>query len=56
MAARPGIQKGKDVPEPNKMKELQKDPKKMQEHAERSRKWVQEGMAADAKKLGGGSK
>jgi glutathione S-transferase len=32
------------------MKELSKDPEKMKEHAERSRAWVQQGMAADAKK------
>lgn len=56
MAARPGIQKGKDVPDPHRIKELLKDPKKMQELAEKSRKWVQEGMADDAKKLSGNSK
>ena len=56
MAARPGIQRGKDVPDPHRIKELMKDPKKMQEYAERSRKWVQEGMAADAQKLGGSTK
>ena len=50
MAARPGVQKGRDVPDPHRMKELQKDPKKMQEQAEKSRQWVQAGMADDAKK------
>jgi glutathione S-transferase len=50
MAARPGVQKGKDIPTPHRMKELQKDPKRMQEHAEKSRQWVQSGMADDAKK------
>jgi glutathione S-transferase len=51
MAARPGIQRGKDVPDPHRIKALLKDPKRMQEYAESSRKWVQESMADDAKKL-----
>ena len=50
MSARPGVQKGKDIPTPHRMKELQKDPKRMQEHAEKARQWVQAGMADDAKK------
>lgn len=50
MAARPGVQKGKDIPTPHRMKELQKDPKRMEEHAAKSRQWVQAGMADDAKK------
>jgi glutathione S-transferase len=32
------------------MKELQKDPAKMKEQAEKSKAWVQQGMATDAKK------
>lgn len=52
MEARPGVQKGRDVPTPHTIKELIKDPKRMQEHAEKSRQWVQAGMADDAKKLG----
>jgi len=50
MAARPGVQKGMDVPEPHRMKELKKDPQKMKEHAEQARVWVQAGMKDDAKK------
>jgi glutathione S-transferase len=50
MTARPGVQKGKDIPTPHTMKELAKDPKKMEEIAAKSRAWVQSGMAADAKK------
>lgn len=50
MTARPGVQRGKDVPTPHRMKELQKDSKKMEEEAAENRKWVQSGMAADAKK------
>ena len=51
MASRPGIQKGKDVPDPHRIKALLKDPKKLQEYAESSSKWVQESMADDAKKF-----
>ncbi|KAK7524004.1 glutathione S-transferase [Phyllosticta citriasiana] len=50
MAARPCVEKGRNVPDPDKMKELLKDPAKVEEHAARARKWVQEGMKADAKK------
>lgn len=50
MAARPGVQKGKDVPDPHKMKELMKDPKKMEEQAAAARSWIQKGMKDDAAK------
>jgi glutathione S-transferase len=50
MLARPGVEKGRHVPDPHRMKELSKDPKEMKEQAEKSRAWVQQGMAADAKK------
>jgi glutathione S-transferase len=50
MAARPGVLKGKDIPTPHRIKELQKDPKRIEEEAAANRKWVQEGMKADAKK------
>lgn len=50
MLARPGVAKGQHVPEPNKLKEIQKDKAKLQERAEQGRQWVQAGMAADAKK------
>jgi len=49
MTERPGVQKGMNVPTPHRMKELQKDPKGMEERAASARKWVQSGMAADAK-------
>jgi glutathione S-transferase len=52
MAARPGVQRGKDIPTPNRMKELQKDSKRLEEHAAKAREWVQAGMADDAKKYG----
>jgi glutathione S-transferase len=50
MAARPGVEKGRHVPDRHTIKDLLKDPEKMKEHAEKSRAWVQQGMAADAKK------
>ncbi|GAB7340697.1 hypothetical protein MBLNU457_7085t1 [Dothideomycetes sp. NU457] len=45
---RPGVQKGANVPDPYKMKELLADPKKMEEHAAKSAQWVQQGMKEDA--------
>jgi len=51
MLARPGVEKGRHVPDPHgTLKGLQGDKKKMQEEAEKARKWVQEGMKADEKK------
>jgi glutathione S-transferase len=50
MLARPGVEKGRHVPDHHSIKDLLKDPVKMKEHAEKSRVWVQQGMAADAKK------
>jgi len=45
---RPAVQKGANVPDPYKMKELLADPKKMEEHAAKSAQWVQQGMKEDA--------
>ena len=50
MLKRPGVEKGRHVPDPHRIKELSKDPAKMKEHAEKSRAWVQQGMQADASK------
>ena len=50
MAARPGVDKGKDVPDPYKLKELLKDPQKMKEIQEKATAWIQEGMKKDAEK------
>ena len=50
MLARPGVEKGRHVPDQHRMKELSKDPAKIKEHAEKSRQWIQQGMASDAKK------
>ena len=51
MTARPGVEKGRNVPDPHTIKELLKDKKKMEEHAAKSRNWVQAGMKEDAAKL-----
>ncbi|KAF2875421.1 glutathione S-transferase [Massariosphaeria phaeospora] len=50
LAARLGVEKGRHVPDPHRIKETLKDKAKMEEHAAESRKWVQAGMKADAKK------
>ena len=50
MAARPGVAKGKDVPDKFKMKELLNDPDKIKELEERNKAWVQRGMKEDAEK------
>ncbi|KAF2476979.1 glutathione S-transferase [Lindgomyces ingoldianus] len=50
MAARPGVEKGRHVPDPHKIKELLKDKAKMERHAAEARKWVQAGMKEDAEK------
>jgi len=50
MMARPGVEKGRHVPDPHTMKELGKDPKEMEKQAAKAREWVQAGMKDDAKK------
>ena len=50
MAARQGVEKGRHVPDPHKIKELLKDKAKMDEYAAKSRAWVQKGMKEDAAK------
>ena len=51
MEARPGVQKGKDVPEPSQLSKAgAQDPAEMERLAEEARKWVQQGMKEDAGK------
>lgn len=50
MLTRPGVEKGRHIPDPHRMKELQKDPDAIKKHAEQSKKWIQESMKEDAKK------
>ncbi|KAK5727051.1 Glutathione S-transferase 2 [Elasticomyces elasticus] len=47
---RPAVQKGANIPDPYKMKELLADKEKMERHAAQSREWVQQGMREDAEK------
>jgi len=51
MAARPAVQKGRDVPEPGTLIKIKNDPKLMAEAAEKAKAWVQSGMKADADKF-----
>jgi len=48
MWARPALQKGANVPDPYKMKELLQDKEAMEKQAAHSRAWVQQGMKEDA--------
>lgn len=50
MASRPGVEKGRHVPDPHKIKELLKNKEEMERHAEETRKWVQAGMKEDTKR------
>jgi len=50
MMAREGVEKGRHVPSPHRIKEMLKDKKATEEHAAKSRAWVQQGMKEDAKK------
>ncbi|EMD00376.1 hypothetical protein BAUCODRAFT_28726 [Baudoinia panamericana UAMH 10762] len=50
MWSRPAVQKGANVPDPYKMKELLQDKERMEKHAAQSRAWVQQGMKEDAEK------
>lgn len=49
MLARPGVEKGRHVPDRHNMKELLSDKAKMEAHAAKGRAWVQTGMKEDAK-------
>jgi len=50
MVKREGVEKGRNVPSPYKMKEMMKDKETMEKHAAQTRAWVQEGMKQDAAK------
>lgn len=51
MAGREGVERGRHVPDPHKMKELLADKGKMERAAGEARDWIQKGMKADAEKL-----
>ncbi|KAK4634322.1 Disulfide-bond oxidoreductase [Fulvia fulva] len=48
--SRPALQKGANVPDPYRMKELLADKDAMEKHAAASKAWIQQGMKDDAKK------
>jgi glutathione S-transferase len=48
MMGRPGVEKGRHVPDPHMIKETMKDKKMMEESAAKTRAWVQEGMKKEA--------
>jgi glutathione S-transferase len=48
MMRRDGVEKGRHVPSPHRIKEM-KDKEAVERHAAQSRAWVQEGMKGDAK-------
>lgn len=50
MLQRPGVEKGRHVPDHHGIKDLLKDKKKMAEQEEAARKWIQQGMKDDAAK------
>ena len=50
MLARPGVEKGRHVPSPHRMKEMLANKEETEKHAAESAKWIQQGQAADAKK------
>ena len=49
MMKREGVEKGRHVPSPHRIKEMMKDKEAVERHAAQSRAWVQEGMKGDAK-------
>lgn len=48
MAKRRGVEKGRHVPVPHKIKEVLKNKKEMEKVAEQAAEWVQRGQAQDA--------
>jgi len=50
MLARPAVEKGRHVPDRHTIKETLKNQEAMKKQAEEARKWIQSGMAEDAKK------
>ncbi|MCJ1366586.1 hypothetical protein MMC16_005715 [Acarospora aff. strigata] len=50
MLVRPGVEKGRHVPDPHRMRELMKDKEAVERQAKEAAKWIQQGQANDAKK------
>ncbi|KAL8816420.1 MAG: hypothetical protein Q9223_004560 [Gallowayella weberi] len=50
MLQRPGVEKGRHVPSPHRMKELLKDKEAMEKFANQASEWIAKGQKEDAKK------
>ena len=50
MLKRPGVEKGRHVPDPHRIREMMKDKEAVERHARESAKWIQQGQSEDAKK------
>ena len=50
MMSNPAVKKGNDVPEPNKILELLKDPEQVEKYAKQSSGWIMKGQEEDAKR------
>ena len=48
MTARPGFDKGKDIPSKLKIKERLKDPKFAENYAKKASSWIMQGMKEDS--------
>lgn len=49
LTARPGVDKGKDIPKKLNVKEKIKDPKFADEYAKKASQWIMKGMGDDKK-------
>ena len=49
MMARPGVEKGRHVPTPHRIKELLGDPAAVEKHAKAASEWIQRGQKGIAK-------
>ena len=50
MLKRPGVEKGRNVPEPHRIKEMMKNKDMQEEEAKSVSNWVMKGQSKDAKK------
>lgn len=50
MLKRPGVEKGRHVPSPHRMKEMLADNEETERHARESAQWIQREQAKDAKR------
>ena len=50
MLKQPGVEKGRHVPKPHRMKELLADKELMEKKAQEARSWIMKGQEDDAKK------